>query len=204
MSKPISKSYITLNDKLLGSLLYLKDKNGKSYLKFSFKNKTKNLIKWSDTPTLLPAELQQEEEVSVDLSFKFEDKLLEYKRQIGEKITREFYKVNFPTDNLLFIAKLRDIHLLDDAPTKGDKIPLVIGDPTKTAFIYFSFTSDNGLPFTPGELLQIDGAEIKVIAADLPEKDFPYLCVGITEVPNDTEPYNLIIKIPYQKDVSMD
>jgi hypothetical protein len=192
--KPDYKAHILLNDKFLGSLIYMKDNKDRAYLKLSFKKKVSDYVKWTDIATTLPAELEKTEHASFDVSYKFEDNLLEVKRQVGSNEDRSFYHVPFPPNNLLFILKIKDWHTLDTVIHGPQDLILPISDQQNTAFIFFSFVAPNGLPFTPGKLV---GTEFRITCADLPEKDFPKICVGIAEIPDDGEVLGMVLKIPY-------
>ncbi len=200
MSKPLLKSHILVGEKLLGSLFYFKDTKGRSSLKLSFKNKIGNFSMWADSEHLknkleLPPST---EDVSFDLSYKFTDNLLEIKRQVGEKIERHFHKIPFPPKNYLFILKIKDWHILNDATHKVDTLSLNLPDHNSSLSVFFSFLGTNGLPFAPEDYLQEIG---RTISADLPETDFPKICIGTVENKNNTELYNLVIKIPYYPEV---
>lgn len=104
MPKPILKNRILLGNKLLGDLFYFKDKNGRSSLKFSFKNKITDFTRWTNVKTILPVPVFEKEPLSFDLSYKFQDNLLEIKRQRGTIVEREFYKKAYPQiDIYLFL-----------------------------------------------------------------------------------------------------
>ncbi len=200
MAKPLLKSHILLGSKLLGSLFYFKDTEGRSSLKLSFKNKLGSFTMWADSEHLknklaLPA---SNEEVSFDLSYKFADNLLEVKRQIGIKIERHFHKIPFPPKNYLFILKIKDWHILNEAIDTKDSLTLNLPDHTDSVSVFFSFLGVNGLPFAPEDYMQEMG---RTVSADLPEADFPKICIGTVEDNNNTESYNLVIKIPYYLEV---
>jgi hypothetical protein len=201
MSKPLLKSHILLGDKLLGSLFYFKDTQNRSSLKLSFKNKLGSFTMWADSEHLkdklaLPP---SNEDVSFDLSYKFTDNLLEVKRQVGTKIERHFHKVPFPPKNYLFILKIKDWHILNDAVDKTDTLTLNLPNHSKSVSVFFSFLGTNGLPFAPEDYMQDMG---RTVSADLPEADFPKICIWTVEDKDNNEPYNLVIKIPYYPEVT--
>ena len=82
------KSHLLIGNKFLGSLLYFKDASGRGCLKLSFKNKIADFVVGSDVPTTLPAPAMLTDPITLDVSYKFEDSLLEVKKMLNGKPDR--------------------------------------------------------------------------------------------------------------------
>jgi hypothetical protein len=193
MKKTI-KSHLLIQDKFLGALLYFKDVDGRGCLKLSFKNKIMGFVKGTDIPTTLPVPLKLDEPISLDLSYKFPDSLLEVKKIVAKKVQPEFYDVTLPISNCLFFIRLKDWRSLDDA--KPSKSPLVLMPPDQSdnVVIVFSFLGANGLPFVPAGYVCPMG--MGIIA--LPEDPLKTFCIGIADDSNntDTNGFNVYIPLP--------
>ena len=187
------KSYLQIENNFLGSLLYFKDKDNRGHLKLSFKNKIADFIKGTDISTSLPVPAKLTSPISLDVSYKFQDSLFEVKKIINGKVEREFYKIPLPISTCLFIIKIKDWHLLDDA--EPSNIPLILKAPesTKSVAIVFSFLGANGLPVAPKEYDCLMGT------IDIPEDPLKTFCIGIAEDRNPDDSLGFIIKIPFQK-----
>lgn len=193
MAKQKIKSHLLIEDKFLGSVLYFKDKSNRGCLKFSFKNKIADFIKYTDIPTTKPVPLKLDTPINLDISYKFEDSLLEIKKIIDKKEEREFYKMPLPVSTSLFIIRIKDWSLLDTDDKKSHS-PLVLTPPSKnnSVAIIFSFFDVNGKPITQSEYPCTMGI------IDLPESNLNKLGIGISEDKDNNEINNFIIKIPYQ------
>ena len=193
MKKDTIKSHLLIENKFLGSLLYFKDKKGRGCLKLSFKNKIANFAKWSDVPTTQPTLLELKNPISLDISYKFIDSLLEIKKIVDGKIIPEFYKIPIPISTPLFIIKIKKWHLLDDS--KNSKNPLVISynSQCENVAVVFSFIGANGQPIAPKEYSMLMGT------IDLPEQDLNKFCIGIAEDKNNNYEKDFIIEIPYKQ-----
>ncbi|OGZ16508.1 MAG: hypothetical protein A3H76_04425 [Candidatus Lloydbacteria bacterium RIFCSPLOWO2_02_FULL_54_12] len=187
------KSHLLIQNKFLGSLLYFKDRDGRGCLKLSFKNKIAGFVKGTAVPTTLPVPLKLADPISLDVSYKFQDSLLQVKKIVNGKTEREFYKIPLPVSTCLFIIRIKDWHLLDDA--KLSNSPLVLTPPSlsNSVAIVFSFLGANGQPIAPREYNCLMGT------IDLPEDPLKTFCVGITEDPNNNESNGFIIQIPFLK-----
>ena len=115
-------------------------------MKFSFKNKVGGITLWTDSSSLensisLPP---ASEEVSLDVSYKLEDCLLEIKRQDGVSVNAQFYEVPFPAKNLLFVLRVKDWDVLSEPKKVTDC--LVIQPPTggRAVNVFFSLAGTNG------------------------------------------------------------
>jgi hypothetical protein len=182
MSIPLIKSRIIVGDKYLGNLFYNKDSAGRGYLKFSFKNKIANFVKSTDIPNKFPTPLKLDVPISLEVSYKFKDRLLEIKKLVNKKTEREFYKISVPVQSCLFILRVKDYTLYDQYSKKEN---LLILDPphngNKSIAIIFSFLGEHGSPFThPDYNCGLMGM------IDLPENELSNLCIGIAE---DTQEY---------------
>ena len=93
--KNIIKSHLLIKNKFLGALLYFKDKKDRGCLKLSFKNKITNFVKYSDVSTIMPTQLELKNAISLDISYKFVDNILELKKVIDGKTVREFIQYLF-------------------------------------------------------------------------------------------------------------
>ena len=112
-TKILRKCRILLSgNRLLGGLIYFVDTKGRHAIKFSFKTKVGQLSVWqqktnSEEKTLL--EGTNEEAVSLDVSYKFEDSLLEIKNEIpGREPHRRFIKLPLPMETFLFSLRVRN------------------------------------------------------------------------------------------------
>ncbi|MFA6386375.1 MAG: hypothetical protein WCW04_01210 [Candidatus Paceibacterota bacterium] len=177
MSKKDKKSRILIGDRLLGTLLYTRDKKNRGYLKFSIKNKIINFVKSTDVPTKLPVVLKLNKPTSLEISYKFKDRLLGIKRMVDGKFEREFYKVIIPIESCLFILRVKDYSFYDKYIKNKDV--LVLNPPSinnKSVAIIFSFLGKNGAPFShPDYNCGMMGM------IDLPEIELNKLCIGIAE-----------------------
>lgn len=187
------KSYLQIENKFLGSLLYFKDAKNRGHLKLSFKNKIADFVKGTDIPTTLPVPLKLSEPISLDVSYKFQDGLLEVKKIVNGKTQREFYKIPLPVSTCLFLIQIKDWHNLDDA--QPSRCPLILTPPSSTnkIAIVFSFLGTNGQPIAPKEYNCLMGT------IDIPEPGLKTFCIGIAEDPNNNEHQDFLIKIPFQK-----
>lgn len=191
MTKQKIKSHLLIGDKFLGSLLYFKDKSNRGCLKLSFKNKIADFVKYTDIPTTKPVPLKLDNPISLDISYKFEDNLLEIKKVVNKIVEREFHKMPIPVSTCLFIIRIKDWSLLD-CDNKKTNSSLVLEPPSqnKSAAIVFSFFGINGKPITHDYPCNMG-------IIDLPENDLKQFGIGIAE-DNNNELNNFIIKIPYQ------
>ncbi len=183
-----------IGNKLLGSLLYDKDKNNRGFLKLSFRNKIKNFTRWTDSELLKQQPTAEEpiDPVSFDVSYKFSDSLLEIKRQIGKERKIEFYKVPLPPSDCLFFIKLKNWELLDVSDSLD--MALIIDPPTKNygdIVILFSFLGKNGLPFT------LPNYQIEVMRCiNIPNEKIDKMCIGIAEDTINNGTLNFQIGVP--------
>lgn len=189
--KNIIKSHLLIENKLLGALLYFKDKKGRGCLKLSFKNKIANFVKYSDVPTIMPTPLELKNAISFDISYKFVDNLLELKKVINGKTVREFYSIFIPISTSLFIVKIKNWHLLDDAESYENSLVIPYNGQGNDVAIIFSFLGVDGKPIAPKEYSMLMGI------VDLPERDLNKFCIGIAEDKNNNYEKNFIIEIPY-------
>jgi hypothetical protein len=189
MSKEI-KSYLQIDQKFLGTLLYFKDKSNRGCIKLSFKNKISDFVKGTNIQTTLPVLAKLSTPISLDVSYKFQDGLLEVKKIINGKIDREFYKVSLPISTCLFIIRIKDWSLLDNAKTSSSPLLLTPPSPNKSVAIIFSFFGTNGLPIAP------KGYDCVMGIIDLPEAPLDKFCIGIAEDPNNNEINGFTIEIP--------
>ncbi len=191
--KKIIKSHLLIHNKFLGALLYFKDKDSRGCLKLSFKNKVGGFVKGTDVPAKLPVPLKIGSPISLDVSYKFQDSLLEVKKVVNGKEQPEFYDVPLPISNCLFIIKLKNWHTLDDAKLSKCSLVLTPTNQSKDVAVIFSFLGDNGLPFMPqGYYCPMGMATI-----DLPEHPLNKMCIGIADDANNTEANDFNIYIPF-------
>lgn len=191
---PTIKSHLLIQDKFLGALLYLKDTKGRSYLKLSFKNKIEGFNKGTDISTILPVPAKLDGLIGLDISYKFEDRLLEVKKVIGNKVQPEFYQVPLPISSELFTIRIKDWHSL--ATAQNPDRPLVLTPPSsKSVAIVFSFLGDNDQPFKPSQYEFPMGMGM----IDLPETPLSQICIGIAEDLNNVSVNGFEIYIPYPK-----
>lgn len=185
------KSHLLIGNKYLGSLLYFKDKDGRGCLKLSFKNKIADFVKGTDMPTTLPVPVKLTDPVSLDVSYKFQDSLLEVKKIVNGKTEREFYRVSLPIQTCLFLIRIKDWHQLDDAPQSSS--PLVLTPPSSgnSVAVVFSFLGENGQPIAPKEYNCLMGT------IDLPESPLKTFCIGIADDPNNNDTNGFLLQIPF-------
>lgn len=188
-----TKSHLLIQDKFLGTLLYFKDKDARGCLKLSFKNKITNFTKSADVPTILPVPSKLDNPMRLDVSYKFQDSLLEVKKIIDGKVEPEFYKVPLPISNVLFFIQIKNWHLLDVA--KPSNSPLILTPPSQNSsvVIIFSFLGTNGLPFTAKNYVCPNGMG----TIDLPETPLSKFCIGIADDTDDTDENGFKIGIPF-------
>ena len=188
------KSHLLIGNKCLGSLLYFKDAQERGCLKLSFKNKIADLTKGTDIPTTLPVPLKRTDLTTLDISYKFNDSLLEVKEIVNHKIHRSFYSVPLPISSALFMIRIKDWRTLDDDQPKPN--PLVLTPPKNIAsvVVIFSFLGENGLPFANGYQPAEGMGKI-----DLPESPLKTFCIGLAEDPKNTEINNFLLMVPLPK-----
>jgi len=188
------KSHRLIGNKYLGSLLYFKDAQGRGCLKLSFKNKIADMTRGTDVPTTLPVPAKRTDPTTLDISYKFQDSLLEVKEIVNGKTERAFYKVMLPMSGVLFMIRIKDWQALDDDQPKPS--PLVLTPPTNTnsVVVIFSFLGENGLPFTAGGYKPVEGMG----TIDLPESPLNTFCIGLVEDPNNTSAngFELVVPLP--------
>lgn len=192
------KSYIQIDGKYLGTLLYFKDAAGRGCIKLSFGNKIGGFVKMTDVPSTMPVPLKLTDPMSLDISYKFADSLLEVKKIINGKIEREFYKIPLPISNYLFIVRIKDWKTLDDAELSDN--PLVLTPPSATnpsVAVTFSFLGENSLPFQAPQYQCPMGMR----PTDLPESPLNKFCIGIGEDanPDPVNGFNLMVSYPISK-----
>lgn len=192
MDKKI-KSHLLIGNKYLGSLLYFKDAQGRGCLKLSFKNKIADFNKGTDVPTTLPVPAPLTDPVSLDISYKFQDSLLEVKKIVNGKTEREFYKVRLPIETCLFLIRLKDWQTLDDAEPSVSPLVLTPPKPSGSVAVVFSFLGENGQPIAPKEYHCLMGT------IDLPESPLKTFCIGIADDPTHTDSNGFLLQIPFQK-----
>lgn len=195
MSKPMIKSRLLLSKKHLGDLFYDKDKNGRGYLKLSFKNKISGFVRASDVPTTMPVPLPSTEAVRLELSYKFDENLFSVKKIFdGRKPEYEFYKFPLPPKTCLFFLRIKDWYSLDD--DAGDSgSPLVLPTPgEKSIAVVFSFVGENGQPLSPPEY-----SDVNMGCINLPEKPLDKFCIGAFPDSKNNEVNNILILFPYPK-----
>jgi hypothetical protein len=188
------KSHLLVGNKFLGSLLYFKDVQGRGCLKFSFKNKIADLVRGTDLPTNLPVPIKRTDPTTLDVSYKFDDSLLEVKEVVNGKTERAFYKVPLPIANVLFMIRIKNWQELDDDQPKPH--PLVLTPPTSTnsIVVIFSFLGENGLPFANGYQPPQGMGTV-----DIPENPLNIFCIGLAEDPNNNEANGFLLMVPYPK-----
>lgn len=187
------KSYLLIQNKFLGALFYSKDKDDRGYLKLSFKNKIAGFVKGSDVPSTMPVPLKLDSPIGIDISYKFEDSLLEVKKVVNGKVEPEFYKVPLPISDVLFFIRIKDWYSLDDAKPSDNPLALTPPAQSNNVAVIFSFLGPNGLPFMPKNYVCSDG--MGTIA--LPEDSLKTFCIGIASDPNNSEINDFAIYIPY-------
>lgn len=187
------KSHLLIQDKFLGALLYLKDSKCRGYIKLSFMNKIGGFVKGTDIPTTMPVPVKLDEPMRLDVSYKFQDSLLEVKKIIKGKVEPEFYKIPLPVKDCLFIIKIKDWKLLDTA--QNAECPLILTPPegSSSVAIIFSFLGENGPPYKPQEY----DCDMGVI--DVPESPLNKFCIGIAKDSNNTSSNGFELCIPFPK-----
>ncbi len=143
-SKSAMKSHLLIQDRFLGALLYLQDSKGRGYIKLSFKNKISGFVKGTDIPTTLPVPVKLDEPMNLDISYKFQDSLLEVKKIIKGKVEPEFYKIPLPIKNCLFIIKIKDWKLLDTVQNADCPLVLIPPEDSASVAIIFLFSEKMG------------------------------------------------------------
>lgn len=190
-------------NRLLGSLLYYQDAQGRPYLKFSIKHKVAGNLwvqerKTGKEKSFLPT---QAAEMSADASYKFADNLLELKTQIpGERPRPLMTEVPTPPQNYLFMIRLKDWeHLPVDIPD-ADSLMLAPPWSCNEIVIFISFPGVEGKPFMPedGVMKEVEG---RTIVINLPlAAPYDKVWIGIGEDKGNNEKYPLTIKGPnYRK-----
>ena len=183
------KSYLQIQDKYLGTLLYFKDTQNRGCIKLSFKNKITGFVKETNIKTNLPVPAKLDRPISLDISYKFEDSLFEVKKIIDRKLEREFYKIPLPISTYLFIIRIKDWHNLDKAEPSTNPLILTPKQSSSVAIV-FSFLGTNGKPIAPKEYNCLMGT------IDLPESPLSTFCIGIAEDTNN-EKNAFIVQFPY-------
>jgi hypothetical protein len=192
------KSHLTIGNKFLGSLLYFKDASGRGHLKLSFKNKIAGFNKGTDVPTTLPVLAQSSDPVSLDVSYKFQDSLLEVKKIVNGKTEREFYSVPLPISSLLFMIRIKDWHLLDDDQPAPSPLVLTPPDGSNSVAVIFSFLGANGLPFVPTGYVCPQGMG----TVSIPESPLDTFCIGIAADPSNQDANGFQLQIPLPRATS--
>ena len=202
MSKPKKKSRLLLEgNKLLGSLIYFEDKEGRDCLKLSFKNKVSpSKTLFEDIKTGAKTELaSSSDETSVDISYKFKDSILELKEEVpGKKKEGKFLKVPIPIGNYLFLIRLKDWHHLNKVKADASSILLETPSSGNKIAVFFSFAGVEGKPFVPKEYWAQH--EVRSIPVNLPNKGpLDKIWIGVVKDEGNNGPYNLEVKVPQYK-----
>ncbi len=187
------KSHLLIGNKFLGALVYFKDKDGRGCLKLSFKNKVMGFVKGTDVPTTLPVLIKLNDPINLDVSYKFQDNLLEVKKIIAGKVQPEFYDVPVPISNCLFFIRIKDWRSLDDDQPSNSPLVLIPPAESNNVAIIFSFLGENGLPFIPAGYVCPNG--MGTIA--LPEDLLKTFCIGIADDKNNMDANSFNIYIPF-------
>lgn len=195
MKKNTIKSHLLINDRLLGALLYFKDKEDRGCLKLSFPYEIANFKKGIDIPTTKPVLLESKDSITLDISYKFNDSLLEIKKIINKKVEPEFYPIPIPFSTALFILKIKDWHILDAIESPKQPLGLIYPNQCNSVAIIFSFLGIDGRPIAPKEY-----AKPIMGTIDLPESNLNKFCIGITEEKNYKEESNFIIVLPFKRE----
>lgn len=199
MSKTEHKARVVLEGgRLIGSFLFFNDKDGRPCFKFSLKpklgaaemlfenKKTGKRTRLSDTPP---------PEMSVDVSYKFNDRRLELKRQEpGKTPERHFIQTPEIPIAYLFSVRIKNHEHLPVVPIEAGMFELKPPTSAKNVAVVFSFVGEEGRPFMIEEYLKADG---RTIILDLPANPpFNKLYVGVVGESENSEPYDLTIKAP--------
>ena len=186
------KSHLLIENRILGSLVYFTDKEGRGCLKLSFKNKIADFVIGTNVPTSLPAPLALTTPITLDLSYKFQDHLLEVKKMIDKKPQPNFFNVPSPFKSWLFTIKLRDWHLLE-IYKKKPRSPLHLTPPSAnpSIIVIFSFLGAEGSPFKPHEY------DCRMGTIKLPRTSDDTFCIGVAEDVNPSQTNDFIIGIPF-------
>ena len=190
-------------NRLLGSLLYYKDAQGRPCLKLSIKHKIAGDLwieerKTGKTRGFLPT---QSDGMSADVSYKFADNLLEVKTQVPRERPRPVMtEVPTPPQTYLFMIRLRDWEHLPVGVPDADSLMLTTPWPCKEVVIFASFAGAGGKPFMPedGVMKEVEG---RTIVINLPlAAPYDQIWIGICEDKKNDEKYPLTIKAPnYRK-----
>ena len=135
--------------------------------------------------------------MSVDVSYKFTDNLLEVKTEVpGERPRPLMTEVPTPPQNYLFLIRVRDWGHLPVETPNADAIVLAAPWSCKELVIFVSFAGIEGKPFMPepGVMKKVEG---RTIVIDL-SLSAPYdkVWLGIGEDSGNNEQYPLTVKAP--------
>jgi hypothetical protein len=189
MSNVKIKSHLLIGNRFLGTFFYDKDVVSRGYFKLSFANKIMGFVTGSDVMTTLPVLPKLTTPVHLELSYKFEDSLLEVEKIISGKKERAFYDVKIPISSCLFYIRIKQWQSLDVAQYPEN--PLVLDPSTKgdSVAIIFSFIGPNGKPFSPGY-------DCLMGMIDIPENPLKRFCIGIAADDGSTNPNDISVYIP--------
>ncbi len=199
MSKFIHKARVVLEGgKLVGSFLFFNDAAGRPCFKFSLKPKLGAAeVSFEDKNTGERTKLTvaPPPEMSVDVSYKFDDRLLELKRQEpGKSPERHFIKTPEVPIAYLFSVRIKNCELLPVIPVEPGMFELKPPISAEKVAVIFSFVGEEGRPFMIDEYLKAEG---RTIIIDLPNNPpFDKLYVGVVGESENNEPYDLTIKAP--------
>lgn len=193
MTGPLIKSRLLIGSKHLGDLFYDKDRQGRGYLKLSFRNKIAGFVRGTDVPSASLAPLPLMESVRLELSYKFAEDLFSVKKIYdGRRPEYEFYKIPVPPQTCLFLLRIKDwTHLEDSDPSHS---PLTLTPPsTPSVALIFSFLNEDGAPLSPPEY-----SDMMMGCIALPEAVLNRFCIGIAPDSNNRETNNIMIAFPMQ------
>jgi hypothetical protein len=200
MTKVLMKRDLFLaGNHLLGAVLFYEDASGRPCLKFSIQHKMVGDLWVQERKTGKEVSFLTDSSraMSVDVSYKFADNLLEIKTEApGERPRPLMTEVPTPPQNYLFLIQVRDWgHLPVETPS-ADAIVLETPWPCKELVIFVSFAGVESKPFMPesGVMKEVEG---RTIVIDLPlSTPYDKIWIGIGEDSGNTEQYPLTVKAP--------
>lgn len=189
------------NGKQLGSFLFFYDSEKRPCFKFSGKPKIYSGDLWvQDKKTLAKKSFlktKPEGGMSFDVSYKFDDHLLEIKSQEpGKDPVPLCTEIPTPPQNYLFLVRIKNWHNLSDAAIESGDLILNPPGSGDEVVLFFSFVGPQGKPFLPedGILKEVQGQTITI---DLPcPAPYDRLYIGVGEDAGNNEKEDILIKAP--------
>jgi len=197
VAQPILNRRLLIGNKWLGSVLYFLDSKKRAHLKVTVKTKIGGANLWRlDIASGEKTSLMEpdSEYVSLDISYKYEDSLIEIKQEkSAQKTKRKFVKIPLPVVVYLFTLKIKDWQYCSTVAVQESDIIITTKGETGIV-IFFSFPSEDGKAFVDPKYIGKTGRLIPIDLPTSPPRN--KLLIGFTEEDLSTQDEDLTFQVP--------